>query len=74
VNWIQMKLMKVIHNMKNILIEQFQHCLESWLIEVMICKMLLIQFISTVNTIQRKSNPILLFFPSPEPIQESNPA
>jgi hypothetical protein len=40
--------MKVIYKMKNILIQEFQHCLESWLIQVMIHKMLLIQFVSNV--------------------------
>jgi hypothetical protein len=34
VNLIQMKLMKVIYNSNNILIQQFQHSLESKLIEV----------------------------------------
>jgi hypothetical protein len=44
--------MKVIYNMKNILIQQFQHSVESKLIQVMIHKMLLIQFVSIVNLIQ----------------------
>jgi hypothetical protein len=44
--------MKVIYNMKNNLIQEFQHSLESKLIEVMIYKMLPIQFVSNVNLIQ----------------------
>jgi hypothetical protein len=49
-----MKLMKMIHNWKNILIQEFQHSLESKLIEVMIMKMLLIQFVLIVKVIQMK--------------------
>jgi hypothetical protein len=44
--------MKVIYNLKNILIQELQHCLESKLIEVMKMKMLLIQFLSSVTLIQ----------------------
>jgi hypothetical protein len=40
--------MKVIHNMKNIPIQEFQHYLESILIEVMKMKRLQIQFVSNV--------------------------
>jgi hypothetical protein len=54
VNWIQMKLMKVIHNVKNILNKEFQHWMESKLIEVMIQKMQMIQFVLIVNLIQMK--------------------
>jgi hypothetical protein len=39
---------------KNNLIQEFQHSLESKLIEVMILKMLQIQFVSSVNLIQMK--------------------
>jgi hypothetical protein len=51
VHLIQMWLMKVIHNMKNILIQEFQHSLESRLIEMMKHKMQMIQFVSSVNFI-----------------------
>jgi hypothetical protein len=47
--------MKVIHKMKNILIQEFQHYLESKLIEVAIDKMPPIQFVSNVNLIQIQS-------------------
>jgi hypothetical protein len=44
--------MKAIYILKNILIQEFQHSLESRLIEAMIHKMLPIQFVSRVNLIQ----------------------
>jgi hypothetical protein len=47
--------MKVIHNVKNILIQEFQHSLESRLIEVMIYKMRQIQFVLSMNLIQTQS-------------------
>jgi hypothetical protein len=43
---------EVIYNLKNRTIQEFQHYLESKSIEVMIQKMLSIQFVSTVNLIQ----------------------
>jgi hypothetical protein len=49
VNWIQMKLMKLIHMMKNIPNKEFQHCEESQLSEAMNMKMQMIQFMSIVN-------------------------
>jgi hypothetical protein len=54
VNLIQMWLMKVSNNVKNILIQEFQHFLESKSIEVMNMKMLPIQFVSSVNLIQMR--------------------
>jgi hypothetical protein len=54
VNWIQMKSMKAIHKMKNILNQEFEQLKESKLIEVMKMKMHLIQFVSIVNWIQMK--------------------
>jgi ribosomal protein L30E len=54
VNLIQMKLMKVIHNLKNMNNQEFQHFLELSLIEVMNYKMQTIQFVSIVNLIQMK--------------------
>jgi hypothetical protein len=44
--------MKVIHNLKNKMIQEFQHSVESKLIEVMKMKMLPIQFVSSVDLIQ----------------------
>jgi hypothetical protein len=59
VNLIQMWAMKVIqnlqNNLRNILIQEFQHYLESKLIELMTPKVLLSQFVSTVNSIQTQS-------------------
>jgi hypothetical protein len=52
VNLIQMKLMKVLYNMKNILIQQFQQSLELRLSEVMTHKILAGQFVSRANLIQ----------------------
>jgi hypothetical protein len=49
-----MWLMRVICNMKNILIPTFQRCLESILLEVMKMKMLPIQFVSISHLIQMK--------------------
>jgi hypothetical protein len=46
--------MKVIHNMKNKMNQEFQHCSESSLIEVMKMKMHSIQFALIVNLIQMK--------------------
>jgi hypothetical protein len=47
-----MKLMKVIHNMKSISIQEFGQWKELQLIEVMIDKMHMIQFVSIVKLIQ----------------------
>jgi hypothetical protein len=54
VKGIQMKWMKVICTMKNMMNREFQHCTESPLIEAMIRKMPLIQFASSVKGIQIK--------------------
>jgi hypothetical protein len=51
---IQMKLTKVIDNLKNKMNKEFQHWMESQLIEVMNLKMQMIQFVSIVNVIQMK--------------------
>jgi hypothetical protein len=51
-NLIQIKLLKVMDKIRNNLIQEFQHCMESELIEGMMMKMLLIQFVSNVNLIQ----------------------
>jgi hypothetical protein len=49
-----MKSMKVIYNSKNMMNKEFQHSLESELIEVMNMKMQTIQFVLIVNLIQLK--------------------
>jgi hypothetical protein len=49
-----MKWMKVIHASQNMMNQEFQHCLESQLIEVMNMKMHRIQFVLMVNLIQMK--------------------
>jgi hypothetical protein len=49
-----MKWMKVIHNMKNTPIQEFEHSLESILTQVMNMKMHSIQFVLIVNLIQMK--------------------
>jgi hypothetical protein len=54
VNLIQMKWMKAIHKMQNMMSQEFQHSAESQLIEVMILKMHPIQFGLIVNLIQMK--------------------
>jgi heme/copper-type cytochrome/quinol oxidase subunit 2 len=54
VNLIQIKLIKVISKIKNILNQEFEQWKESQLIEVMKMKMYLIQFVSIVNLIQMK--------------------
>jgi hypothetical protein len=54
VNLIQMKLRKVIHNMKNSMNKEFQHWMESKLIEVMKMDIEMTQFVSIVNLIQMK--------------------
>jgi hypothetical protein len=54
VNLIQMKLMKVIDNMKNMMIQEFQHSVEFQSIEVVKTEMPLIRFDSIVNLIQMK--------------------
>jgi NADH:ubiquinone oxidoreductase subunit 3 (subunit A) len=54
VNLIQMRLMKVIHKMKNRINEEFEQSKESQLIQVMIHKIQMIQFVSIVNLIQMK--------------------
>jgi hypothetical protein len=48
-NLIQMKLMKVIHIMKNMMNEEFQHSGESRLIEAMNVKMHMIESVSIEN-------------------------
>jgi hypothetical protein len=45
--------MKVIYNLKNIMIQEVQQSMESQLIEVMNLKMHVIQFVSIVNLDQR---------------------
>jgi CRP-like cAMP-binding protein len=50
--------MKVIYILKNSLIQEFQHSLESKLIEVMSHKMSQIQFASKVNWIQTQSTQV----------------
>jgi hypothetical protein len=47
--------MKVIHNLNNILILEFQHGLESTVIEVMNMEMRLIQVVLIVKMVQMKS-------------------
>jgi hypothetical protein len=47
--------MKVIYNLKNMKNKEFQHSLESKLIEVMKMKMQMIQLVSNVNLIQTQS-------------------
>jgi predicted HTH domain antitoxin len=54
VNLIQMKLVKVSYNMRNMMIHEFPHFGEFQLIEVMNMKMQMIQFESIVNLIQMK--------------------
>jgi hypothetical protein len=49
-----MKWMKVICTIENMMNQEFQHGMESQLIEVMILKMQPIQFGSIVNLIQMK--------------------
>jgi hypothetical protein len=49
-----MKLMKVIDNLQNIPNKEFQHSMESELIEVMNLQMQMIQFVPIVNLIQMK--------------------
>jgi hypothetical protein len=49
-----MKLMKVTYKMKNMMIQEFQHSVEFQLIEVMKTDVLLIQFVSNLNSIQNK--------------------
>jgi hypothetical protein len=54
VNLIPMKWMKVIHTLKNRMSQEFEHCSESQLIEVMNLKMQTTQFGVIVNLIQMK--------------------
>jgi hypothetical protein len=54
VNLIQLKLMKVIDTLKNMMIQGFQHFVEFQLIQVVKMKMQMIQFESIVNLIQLK--------------------
>jgi hypothetical protein len=51
---IQMKLMKVISMMKNLMNKQFQHLTGLQLIQVMNLKMHVIQFVSSAKVIQMK--------------------
>jgi hypothetical protein len=51
---IHMKVMKVSCTMKNMMSQEFQHCMESQLIEAMTMKMHSIQFASSVTVIQMK--------------------
>jgi hypothetical protein len=53
-NLIQMKLMKCSDNLKNMMNKEFQHFVESQLIEVRNMKMQMIQFVSILNLIQMK--------------------
>jgi hypothetical protein len=57
---IQMKSMKVIRNMKNILIQEFQLEMESKLIEVSMMKMQTIQFVSMTMGIQMRLNQAMI--------------
>jgi DNA-directed RNA polymerase beta' subunit len=58
-NLIQMKWMKVIDNIQNMMSKEVQHCMESQLIEVMKMKMHTIQFAVIVNLIQTKSMKVI---------------
>jgi hypothetical protein len=58
VNLIQMKSMKVNDTPKNIMNQEFQHCSESQLSEVMNVKMHAILFTLNLNSTQRKLNEI----------------
>jgi hypothetical protein len=51
--------MKVIHNQQNMMIQEFQHCMEFQLIEEMNMKMQKIQFVSIVNLLQMKSMKVI---------------
>jgi hypothetical protein len=51
---IQMKLMKVIRNLKNMMIQEFQLDMESQLIQVLMMKKQVIQFVSMMMVIQMK--------------------
>jgi hypothetical protein len=51
-NLVQMKLMKVICNMTNILNKEFQHFVKSQVIEMMKKRIHIIQFVSVLNLIQ----------------------
>jgi hypothetical protein len=62
VNLIQMKSMKVIHNKRNMMIQEFQHCMEFQLIEEMNMKMQRSQFVSIVNWIPDHAGPARLTF------------
>jgi hypothetical protein len=54
--------MKVIDNLKNILIQEFEHYLESRLIEVMNMKISPSQFVLRVNLIQIQSTQVAQVF------------
>jgi hypothetical protein len=69
VNLTQMKLMKVMHTMRNMMIQEFQHFAEFQLIEVMIFEMHLIQLDSIVNAIQMRLSEVVYCYPdSSEPM------
>jgi hypothetical protein len=52
---IQMKSMKVICNSQNMMIQEFQHDMESQLIQLSMMKMQMIQFLPMMMAIQMKS-------------------
>jgi hypothetical protein len=64
VNLIQMKWMKVIYKNKNMTNKEFQHFVESKLIEVMNMKMQMIQFGSIINFIQIKLTKVIYILKS----------
>jgi hypothetical protein len=53
-NLIQMKLMKVVYNMRNMMIQALQYFVEFQLIKAITIQMRMIQFESIVNLIQMK--------------------
>jgi hypothetical protein len=62
VNLIQMKSMKAIYTLKNMMIQEFQHFMEFQLIEAMKKKKQMIQFESIVNLIQMKLMKVIYNF------------
>jgi hypothetical protein len=54
-----MKWMKVIDNVKNMMNKEFQHWMESKLIEVIKMRTLLIQLVSIVNQVQMKLTKVI---------------
>jgi hypothetical protein len=57
--------------MKNRMIQEFQHCLESRLIQVMIQKMQTIEFVSSPNLIQGQWIEVANIFSERQSISES---